>query len=221
MLCDVRVSANPQGAVQQSRSQPGTCARFTRGGIVDAKKPRSKSHLPREHIFDNCGVRADYAGFMGKGSVCPWGRAHEKPGLGGDQPDDERPFGICHRHFPESSKGRPCLASGLFARSRCYLVEIYYTTANLIDPDVFDVVYADTTPDDSHFENLLKTTIEKAKARIRANQNVARNYLYEGMAYALEARLEGLRAKDLPTARAGKKMRALLLIALEHDPHLT
>jgi tetratricopeptide (TPR) repeat protein len=99
--------------------------------------------------------------------------------------------------------------------------KIYYTTANLIDPDVFDVVYADTTPDDSHFENLLRTTIEKAKARIRAKQNIGRSYLYEGMAYALEARLDGLRAKDLPTARAGKKMRALLLLALEHDPHLT
>jgi len=99
--------------------------------------------------------------------------------------------------------------------------KIYFATGNLIDPDVFDVVSAPTTPYDSHFKSLIHAAISKAEARIRAGQNVARNYLYEGMAYALEARLAGLRGKDLPTARAGKKMRTLLLKALELDPQLT
>jgi tetratricopeptide (TPR) repeat protein len=99
--------------------------------------------------------------------------------------------------------------------------KIYFATGNLIDPDVFDVVSAPTTPYDSHFESLVYAAIEKAESRIRAGQDVARNYLYEGMAYALEARLMALRSKDLPTARAGKKMRALLLKALELDPQLT
>ncbi|HEX5483213.1 MAG TPA: hypothetical protein VFZ08_11375 [Terriglobia bacterium] len=99
--------------------------------------------------------------------------------------------------------------------------KIYYSTANLIDPDVFDVVTTSSTPYDSHFEDLVKIAIQKAQTRIDAHQDEARSYLYEGMAYALRARLEGLRAKDMPTARAGKKMRSLLLKALELDPHLT
>jgi tetratricopeptide (TPR) repeat protein len=99
--------------------------------------------------------------------------------------------------------------------------KIYYSTANLIDPDVFDVVSSETTPYDGQFESLVRTSIRKAKNRIHAKQNLARSYLYEGMAYALEGRLDGLRAKDLPTARAGKKMRSLLLTAATLDPHLT
>jgi len=99
--------------------------------------------------------------------------------------------------------------------------KIFFATGNLIDPDVFDVVSAPTTPYDSHFESLIHAAINKSEARIRAGQDVARNYLYEGMAYALEARLMGLRGKGLPTARAGKKMRGLLLKALELDPQLT
>ncbi len=99
--------------------------------------------------------------------------------------------------------------------------EIYYTTANLVDPDVFDVVHSTSTSYDSHFEYLVRESIAKSEARIEARQDVARSNLYEGMAYALQARLDGLRARDLPTARAGKKMRELLLAALERDPNLT
>jgi tetratricopeptide (TPR) repeat protein len=99
--------------------------------------------------------------------------------------------------------------------------KIYYSTANLIDPDVFDVVSSDTTPYDGQFETLVRTSIQKAENRVNAKQDVARSYLYEGMAYALEGRLDGLRAKDLATARAGKKMHSLLLTALSLDPHLT
>jgi len=123
--------------------------------------------------------------------------------------------------FQRVQKEDPSSPLGYLLEADATWWKIYYTTANLIDPDVFDVVYSDSTPEDSQFENLISTTIEKAKARIHQQQDVARSYLYEGMAYALEARLDGLRAKDLPTARAGKRMRSLLLTALEHDPHLT
>jgi tetratricopeptide (TPR) repeat protein len=98
--------------------------------------------------------------------------------------------------------------------------KIYYFTANLIDPDVFDVANVETTPFDSHFEDLDKVAIHKAEARLHQRQDPARNYLYEGYAYALRARLEGLHDRDLATARAGKKMRSLLLQALALDPSL-
>jgi tetratricopeptide (TPR) repeat protein len=98
---------------------------------------------------------------------------------------------------------------------------IYYATANLVDPDVFAATNLPTTPHDPHFKDLINTAISNSETRIRAQQDVARNFLYQGMAYALRARLEGLRDRDLPTARAGKKMRTLLLRALALDPNLT
>jgi tetratricopeptide (TPR) repeat protein len=97
---------------------------------------------------------------------------------------------------------------------------IYYETANLVDPDVFAATDSDSTPYDAHFEDLVNIAIRKAEARIHANEDVARSYLYEGFAYALRARLAGLRDKDLPTARAGKKMRSLLLRAKGLDANL-
>ena len=98
---------------------------------------------------------------------------------------------------------------------------IYYISANLIDPDVFDVANMEATPHDSHFDDLDNVAIHKAEARIHLHQELARSNLYEGYAYALRARLEGLHDRDLPTARAGKKMRSHLLRALELDPSLT
>jgi hypothetical protein len=98
---------------------------------------------------------------------------------------------------------------------------IYYVSANLIDPDVFDVANMEATPYDSHFDDLDNVAIRKAVARIHLRQDLARSYLYEGFAYALRARLEGLHDRDLPTARAGKRMRSHLLRALELDPSLT
>jgi tetratricopeptide (TPR) repeat protein len=98
---------------------------------------------------------------------------------------------------------------------------IYYATANLIDPDVFAATDLPSTPYDAHFKDLVNLTIQKAEQRLRARHDMARSYLYEGMAYALRARLTGLRDQDLPTARAGKKMRALLLKAVALDPKLT
>jgi tetratricopeptide (TPR) repeat protein len=97
---------------------------------------------------------------------------------------------------------------------------IYYTSANLIDPDVFDVANMDATPYDSHFEDLDHVAIHKAEIRVHNRDELARSLLYEGFAYALRARLDGLHDRDLPTARAGKKMRGLLLEALQLDPTL-
>ncbi len=98
--------------------------------------------------------------------------------------------------------------------------KIYFVSANLIDPDVFDVANTEKTPYDSHFYDLDDVAIKKAEARIHAHQDLARSELYEGFAYALRGRLEGIHDRDLPTARAGKKMRAHLMKALELDPNL-
>jgi len=98
---------------------------------------------------------------------------------------------------------------------------IYYFSANLIDPDVFDVANMEATPYDSHFDDLDSVAIHKAEARLRAHQELARSHLYLGFAYALRARLEGLHDRDLPTARAGKRMRTHLLRAVELDSGLT
>ncbi len=99
--------------------------------------------------------------------------------------------------------------------------KIYFATADLLDPDVFDVARQDISPLDSHFSDLTNVAIRLSEGHIRAQQDVARNVLYEGMAYGLGARLSGLRGRDLSTTRAGKTMRALLLSALKLDPHLT
>ena len=97
---------------------------------------------------------------------------------------------------------------------------IYYVSANLVDPGVFDVANMEATPYDSHFYDLDNVAIHHAEARIHLRQDLARSYLYEGYAYALRARFEGLHDRDLPTARAGKKMRSLLLRAVTLDPNL-
>ncbi len=97
---------------------------------------------------------------------------------------------------------------------------IYYSTGDLVDPDVFDVARSDTTPYDARYEELVNVAIEKSRRGARERQDEAQNFLNEGLAYALRARLVGVRGKDLPTARAGKKMRALLLRAIELDPNL-
>lgn len=70
------------------------------------------------------------------------------------------------------------------------------------------------------FKNLVNEAIAKAEANITAGRNVARNYLYEGMAYALLARLLSMRSSNLATARATKKMRSLLITGLEKDRNL-
>jgi tetratricopeptide (TPR) repeat protein len=99
--------------------------------------------------------------------------------------------------------------------------KIYYSAADLTDPDVFDVANMEATPYDSHFNDLIVIALHKAETRIHEHQDVARSNLYAGFAYALRARLEGLHDRDLATARAGKRMRSHLLRALELDPNLT
>lgn len=123
--------------------------------------------------------------------------------------------------FQEIQKNAPQSPLGYLLEADAVWWRIYYSTANLVDPDVFAATDMPSTPHDAHFQDLLGITMSKSDARIQANQEVARNYLYQGMAYALRARLAGLRDRDLPTARAGKKMRTLLLKALELDPSLT
>ncbi len=123
--------------------------------------------------------------------------------------------------FQEIQKKDPQSPVGYLLEADAVWWKIYYATANLVDPDVFAATDLPNTPYDSHFADLLNITIAKSDAGIKANEDRARNYLYQGMAYALRARLEGLRDRDLPTARAGKKMRTLLLKALELDPSLT
>ncbi len=125
--------------------------------------------------------------------------------------------------FQQAQKQAPEWPVGYLMEADATWWKIYYRTSNLIDPDVFDVVSTYSTPYDNHFEEMVETTIAKSRAMRKKGQGkeVAAGYLYEGMAYALEGRLSGLRARDLATARAGKKMRNLLLEALQRDPSLT
>jgi tetratricopeptide (TPR) repeat protein len=98
--------------------------------------------------------------------------------------------------------------------------KIYLTEGNLIDPDVFEALSEAVTPYDADFQRLSNLAIQKAEAQIHSHQDEARAHLYEGFAYALEARLEALRDHSLATARAAKKMRSLSLTALKLDPTL-
>lgn len=98
--------------------------------------------------------------------------------------------------------------------------QIYLTQGNLIDPDVFEALSESATPYDADFERLENLAISKAEARIQAKRDEAPSYLYEGLAYALQARLDALRDHALATARSGKKMRSLSLKAISLDPKL-
>lgn len=99
--------------------------------------------------------------------------------------------------------------------------KVYLTIGNLVDPDVFDVTGDRRSPLEARFTQVNNLAIAKAEARLKAHQDEARNCLYEGMAYALRARAAGLHDEDLATARAGKRMRNLLLRAVQLDPQLT
>ena len=122
--------------------------------------------------------------------------------------------------FQQIQKADPQSPLGYLFEADATWWKIYLTTGDLVDPDVFDVARSSTSPYDAHFEDAVNAAIRKANTRVHARQDGARNYLYEGMAYGLKVRFYGLRDNDLPTARAGKKMRALLLTALKMDPTL-
>jgi hypothetical protein len=98
--------------------------------------------------------------------------------------------------------------------------KIYLTEGNLTDPDVFEAFSEAVTPYDADFQRLNNLAIQKAEAQIHDPRGEARAYLYQGLAYALEARLEALRDHALATARAAKQMRKLSLAALKLDPTL-
>jgi len=123
------------------------------------------------------------------------------------------------RVFQDIQKVDPSSPLGYMLEADTLWWRIYYSTANLIDPDVFITTERPTTHD-APFEKLLQSAIAKSEARIKANQEVARSCLYQGMAYGLRGRLAALRNRSLPTARAAKKMRSLLLRALELDSSL-
>jgi tetratricopeptide (TPR) repeat protein len=125
------------------------------------------------------------------------------------------------QRFQDVQRQDPTSPLSYLFEADVYWWKIYLTTGNLIDPDVFDVVSKDTSPDDGTFMSYDQECIRRAEIRIKANQDTARSLLYEGMAYGLLARFYGLRDNDLPTARAGKKMRSALLQALQLDPSLT
>jgi tetratricopeptide (TPR) repeat protein len=125
------------------------------------------------------------------------------------------------QRFQDVQRQDPDSPLGYLFEADAYWWKIYLTIGNLVDPDVFDVASQARSPYDANFESLAREAIHTAEARARAHQDVARNLLYEGMAYGLRARFYGLHDNDLPTARAGKKMRALLLEALKLDPSLT
>jgi len=123
--------------------------------------------------------------------------------------------------FQQVQRKHPQSPVGFVLEADAIWWKIYYYSADLIDPDVFDVATMKVTPYDARFDDVDEVAIFKAEARIRARQDLARSYLYAGFAHALRARLEGLRDRDLATAWAGKRMRAALLRALAHDPSLT
>lgn len=124
------------------------------------------------------------------------------------------------RVFEEIQTNDPDSPLGYLLAADATWWKIYLTTGNLIDPDVFNVSSSSTSPYDSHFGDLVNIAITKARSNINAEHDVARNYLYEGMAYALRARFTGMRNQDLAAARAGKQMRSLLITALEQDRYL-
>ena len=122
--------------------------------------------------------------------------------------------------FREIQRADPQSPLGFLFEADATWWKIYLTTGNLVDPDVFDVARASTSVYDSHFEVVVNAAIRQAATRIHDHQDEARNYLYEGLGYGLRGRFYGLRDSDLPTARAGKKMRSLLLTAVKMDPSL-
>lgn len=122
--------------------------------------------------------------------------------------------------FRQIQKDDPNSALGYLMEADALWWKIYFTTGNLIDPDVFVVSSGSTTPYDSQFNNLVDTAIAKARANRNAKRDVARNYLYEGMAYGLRGRLASMRESNLAAARAARQMRSLLLSALQHDKNL-
>ncbi|TAM83103.1 MAG: hypothetical protein EPN47_06595 [Acidobacteria bacterium] len=122
--------------------------------------------------------------------------------------------------FQKIQSDDPDSALGYLMEANALWWEIYITTGNLIDPDVFVVSSGSTSPYDARFNKLVDTAIAKARANRNAKRDVARNNLYEGMAYGLRGRLASMRGSNLAAARAGKQMRSLLITAVHQDRNL-
>ena len=122
--------------------------------------------------------------------------------------------------FQKIESDDPDSALGYLMEADAVWWRIYFTTGNLIDPDVFVVPSGSSTPYDARFNKLVDTAIAKARANRNANHDVARNYLYEGMAYGLRGRLASMRESNLAAARAAKQMRSLLITAVQKDRDL-
>ena len=114
----------------------------------------------------------------------------------------------------------PDSALGYLMEADALWWKIYFASGDLIDPDVFVVPSRSSTPYDSRFNKLVNAAIAKARANRKANRDVARNYLYEGMACGLRGRLASMRESNLAAARAAKQMRSLLIDAAQKDRHL-
>jgi len=122
--------------------------------------------------------------------------------------------------FQKIEADDPDSALGYLMEADATWWQIFLTTGDLVDPDVFEVGPNSTSPYDSRFNHLVDQAISKARANRNANRDVARNYLYEGMAYGLRGRLAAMRDSNLAAARAAKQMRSLLITALQHDRNL-
>jgi len=122
--------------------------------------------------------------------------------------------------FREIQKADPQSPLGDTLEANALWWKIYYATGNLTDPDVFIASNKSATVHDAAFEKLVNSALAKSEARIKANQDVARNHLNAGIAWGLRGRLAALRDKRLAAAKAGKKMRASLLEAIQLDASL-
>lgn len=122
--------------------------------------------------------------------------------------------------FKKIESDDPGSALGYLMEANAVWWEIYFTTGDLINPDVFVVPSGTTSPYDAQFDKLVDTAIGKARANRHAKRDMARNYLYEGMAFGLRGRLASMRQSNLAAARAAKQMRSLLITALHVDRNL-
>lgn len=106
-----------------------------------------------------------------------------------------------------------------------YLVEAnatwwqFYCEACSIKWNMIDAWKRSKLPKDDAYFALVDRAIERADAAL-AKQETPEMRLYAGLAWALRARLSGLRDERLATARAGVKARKHFLRALELDPDL-
>jgi tetratricopeptide (TPR) repeat protein len=129
-------------------------------------------------------------------------------------------IGAAIKVFREIQVGAPDSPLGYLMEADALWWKVYFATGNLIDPDVFAVPSGSNNPFDAQFNNLVDQAIAKARANRKANRDVARNYLYEGMAYGLRGRLASMRQNNLAAARAAKQMRSLLIDAVHKDRNL-